>query len=71
MNKMLPTQISVEVDRMIDATNQYHDSYAFTAGYLGSLVTALIADLPQLAQREVVRNLQDTARKYTQLGANK
>lgn len=71
MSKMLHTEISVEVNRMTDATRDYHDSYAFAAGYLGSMLAQLIADLPKHKQREAVRNLQDTASKYAQLAANK
>lgn len=71
MSKMLPTEISVEVYRMTDAARDYHDSYAFAAGYLGSMLADLIADLPKNKQVAAVKQLQATALKYATLAARK
>lgn len=71
MTKMLHTEISIEVGRMIYATHDYYDSYAFAAGYLGSMLAELIADLPKHKQKEAVQNLQNTALKYATMNAAK
>ena len=71
MTKMLYTEINVEVNRMTDATHDYHDTYAFAAGYLGTMLSSLIADLPKHKQREAIQNLQNTALKYRTLSATK
>ena len=64
MAKMLYTEVNVIVNNMTDATRDHHDSYAFAAGYLGSMLAGLIAELPKHKQLEAIRTLQATTRKY-------
>ena len=65
MTKATYSEISAIVNEMTDATRDHHDSYAFAAGYLGSMLAGLIADLPKHKQAEAIRTLQATTRKYT------
>ncbi len=64
MAKATYTEISVIVNEMTDTTRAHHDTYAFAAGYLSSLLASIIADLPKHKQAEAIRNLQATTLKY-------
>jgi hypothetical protein len=64
MSKATYSQVSTVVDEMIDATSCHFQSYAYACGSLGSIVSALVADLPKHKQLEVIRQLQHTTATY-------
>lgn len=64
MSKATYTEISAIVNEMTETTRAHHDTYAYAAGYLSSMMADLIADLPKSKQAEAIRNLQATTRKY-------
>jgi hypothetical protein len=71
MAKMNYAEIRVTVGEMTDVTRTYHDGYAFAAGYLGSMVSELVAALPKHKQVEYIRSMQETTKKYADLVAEK
>lgn len=64
MTKLTYSEISAIVGTMTETTRSAHDSYAFPAGYLSSVVSELIVDLPVRRQAEVIRSLQNLTAKY-------
>ena len=64
MSKATYTEISAIVNEMTETTRAHHDTYAYAAGYLSSMMADLIAALPKSKQAEAIRTLQATTRKY-------
>ena len=64
MTKMTYSEIRETVGQLTDASRAYHENYAFAAGYLGSMVAELVAQLPKNKQAEYIRGMQETVKKY-------
>lgn len=64
MTKATYSTLSAIVNEMTEATRTEYDSYAFAAGYLGTMVASLIAELPKHKQKEMILQLQATTLKY-------
>lgn len=52
------------VNAMTDATYKAHDNYAYAAGYFGSLIADLVAQLPKAKRAEVRAQLLAKAEEF-------
>ena len=57
------------IDRIIEDSVSKYQSYAYAAGYLGSMLADCIAALPEHSRREFIRQLERSCKTTTQTNA--
>lgn len=61
MAKFTSAEITPVVETMIKLSHAKHGNHSFAAGYLGSMLSQVLVDLPKHKQAEILQRLQVTA----------
>lgn len=60
-------ETSMAVNKLADTSNEYHEGYAYAAGFLGIMLQEAIGELPRARREEMRRRLLSKAEEYQNL----
>ena len=60
------TEAKQLIDRLIEDSVSKYQSFAYAAGYLGSMLSECLATMPEHSRREFIRQLERSCKTTTQ-----